>query len=123
QAVRMQWFGHQPSFGWALNATEWNILWGVLAGLSVLLVVLLRTRWARTRPWRKCALLSLWVHILLAFAATTVRVVVGAPETGDGEPIRVTVQMVADETVEHEKEELTPAWEQLAVPSLIPPQA
>lgn len=64
-------------------------LWCGLVALSVLLVVLLWSRWGQSRPLYKCAVLSLLVHVLLACLAMTVRIVVGDGGTTIGPPIRV----------------------------------
>ncbi len=107
---------------WGLTSTTWLVLWSVLATLTVLLVILLRTRWSQAKPWRKCAVLSLWVHVLLGCVATTVRIVTGAPELGNDEPIRVAVTTVV-ETVESEPlEKITPEWEQPTEPPMIAPE-
>ncbi len=89
------------------------MLWAVLGAITVLLVVLLRTRWSGARPLRKCAILSLWVHVLLAFAATTVRIMSGAPELGSDQPIRVTVRTFVEEaSPEEPKEKISPVQKQ-----------
>lgn len=119
---------------WGLTTTTWLALWSVLAVLTVALIVLLRTRWSQAKPWRKCAILSLWVHVLLGCVATTVRIVTGAPEIGNDEPIRVAVTSVVmpnvaepieqdpEEVTEPEvTEELTPEWEQPEQQPLIAP--
>ena len=107
---------------WGLTSTTWLVLWAVLAALTVLLVVLLRTRWSRAKPWRKCAILSLWVHVLLGCVATTVRIVTGAPELGNDQPIRVAVREVVEQETEP-VEEITPEWEQQDEPPLVAPEA
>ena len=57
---------------------------------------LLRTRWRQVKPWKKCALLSLWVHVLLACLATVVQIAVGGPGIRPGRrpgpPIRVALR-------------------------------
>lgn len=61
----------------------WMILWLGLAMLSIALLVLMQTRWGQSRPLRKCAVLSLLAHVLLACFATTVQIVsnvAGVPE-------------------------------------------
>ena len=59
----------------------WIILWLGLATLIVGLIVLTRTSWGQSHPLRKCAALSLLVHLLLAAYATTVQIVTaGTPE-------------------------------------------
>ena len=107
---------------WGLTSTTWLALWSVLAAMTVLLIVLLRTRWSQAKPWRKCAVLSLWVHVLLGCVATTVRIVTGAPELGNDEPIRVAVRMVAAAEESEPIEEITPEWEQPAEPPMIAPE-
>lgn len=94
---------------WGLPTGAWLALWSVLVTLTVVLLVLLRTKWSRGKPWRRYAILSLWVHVLLACGAMTVRIVAGAPQDGDGEVIYVTVLPAAIiETVETPEEEITP---------------
>lgn len=107
---------------WGLTSTTWLVLWAVLATLTVLLVILLRTRWSQAKPWRKCAILSLWVHVLLGCMATTVRIVTGAPELGNDEPIRVAVTEVAIPAEAEPTEEITPEWEQPSEPPLMMPE-
>ncbi len=113
---------------WGLPTVTWVVMWSVLATLTVLLLVVLRTRWSKAKPWRRYAVLSLWVHVLLACAAMTVRIVAGAPDAGDGEPIRIAVLATVDEPQQEPEEELTPDWEQpndppLIAPELTPPEA
>ena len=114
---------HHPLLAiWGLTSTSWLVLWSVLAALTVLLMALLRIRWSNARPWRKCAILSLWVHVLLAFAATTVRIVAGAPDVGDDAPIRVTVVSASVVTEQPPEEEIAPVWELSADTPLIAPE-
>jgi hypothetical protein len=76
--------------GW-VPVLDWLLWIGSLA-LSIALVVVLRTRWGQSRPLRKCAVLSLLVHAMLACLAMTVRVVVGEGGAGEGgAPIRVRI--------------------------------
>lgn len=51
------------------------LLWLGLAGVTVALLVLMRTRWGQSRPLRKCLVLSVLAHVLLAGYATTVHIV------------------------------------------------
>ncbi len=79
------------------------ILWCGSLGLSIALVALLRTRWGQSRPLQKCAVLSLLVHLLLAWAAMTVRIFAGDGDGsggGMGPSIRVrVVEEPADGTI------------------------
>ncbi len=107
---------------WGLPTFTWVMMWSVLAILTVLLLVLLRTRWSKSKPWRRYAVLSLWVHVLLACATMTVRIVTGAPDSGEGEMVRVTVlntEMFEDE--QHEPAEL-PEWELPTSQEIIAPE-
>ena len=112
---------------WGLTSSTWLILWSVLAAMTLVLIILLRTRWSGTRPMRKCAILSLWVHILLAIAATTVRIISGAPDLGDDTPIRVSViPIMPVEQSQPPEEEITPDWEipqEIAMVAPEPPPA
>ena len=60
-----------------------------LAVLSVVLVVLMRSRWGRRQPLYRCAVLSLLVHVVLVGLTMTVRLVVGDGGAGTGPPIHV----------------------------------
>jgi len=106
---------------WGLPTITWLVMWSVLATLTVLLLVVMRTRWSKAKPWRRYAVLSLWVHVLLACAAMTVRIVTGAPNAGEGEPIRVAVLPAVVEEEQAPEEDLAPDWEQPNDPPLIAP--
>ena len=56
-----------------------GLLWLGLAAFTVALVVLIWTRWGQYRPLRKCLVLSVLAHLLLAGYATTVRIVAMVP--------------------------------------------
>jgi hypothetical protein len=75
------------------------LLWISSLALSATLVFLLRTHWGHTRPLQKCAVLSLLVHLVLAFLAMTVRIVVGDGGSGGGEP-PIRVRIVRDAEAE-----------------------
>ncbi len=55
------------------------LLWAGLAVLTVILLILMRTRWGQSRPLRKCVVLSILAHLLFVGYATTVQVVSGSP--------------------------------------------
>ncbi len=71
------------------------LLWAGSLGLTIALIVLLRTRWGHSRPLQKCAVLSLIVHLFLAFVTMTVRIVngdgMGGGAGGNGSPIHVHI--------------------------------
>jgi hypothetical protein len=60
-----------------------GLLWLGLAVLTVCLLILMRTRWGQSRPLRKCVILSLLAHVLLAGYATTVQIVAAYPPPGE----------------------------------------
>jgi outer membrane biosynthesis protein TonB len=77
-----------------LAAMPWAylFLWFASLAASIALVALLRTRWGQSRPMHRCAVLSLLVHLMLAWAAMTVRIVTGdGSGSGAGPSIRVRV--------------------------------
>ena len=49
----------------------------------------MRTRWGQSQPLRKCAVLSLFCHLLLAVYATTVQIVAASAGPGPRDAIRV----------------------------------
>lgn len=57
-----------------------GLLWLGLAALTITLVILTRTRWGQSRPLRKCVVLSLLAHVLLAGYAATVQIVASHPQ-------------------------------------------
>lgn len=88
QSLPLAWLGATAT--WTLTAVA-------LVGVTVAMVALLRTRMRDSKPWKKCAVLSLWVHVLLGVLASAVRLTSGAPgfgpgdEFGPGVPIRVAI--------------------------------
>jgi hypothetical protein len=78
---------------WLNVPTAWLLVGSGLGLATVGLVSLLRTRWRYVKAWKKCALLSLWVHVLLAYAATVVQIASGGigPGEGYGPPIQVAL--------------------------------
>src|SRR4051812_15453187 len=72
------------------------VAWSGSLALSIALVVLMWTRWGQSRPLQKCAALSLLVHLVLAFLAMTVRIVVGDGGGGGGGGVPIRVRIVQD---------------------------
>ncbi|MBN1910785.1 MAG: hypothetical protein JW818_13655 [Pirellulales bacterium] len=81
----MGWFHRLAEF---LASAQFflGLLWVGLTMLTVTLLILMRTRWGQSQPLRKCLLLSILAHVLLAGYATTVRIVAGVPDRS-GEPM------------------------------------
>ena len=96
----------------------WIVLWIGLTTLIVGLIVLTRTSWGQSRPLRKCAALSLLVHLLLAAYLTTVQIVsAGSPDgRSDRGAINITLaddpdQPTADGLAGQKSQ---PVWDQFA---------
>ena len=81
-------------------------IWCGLGALSVLLVLLMRSRWGQSHPLHRCAVLSLLVHLVLACLAMTVRLVVGDGGANSGRAIQV--RLVDDPVREVPLEFVTP---------------
>ncbi len=75
----------------------WIVLWLGLAALIVGLIVLTYTRWGQSHPLRKCAAMSLLVHLLLAAYATTVQIVTAGSPQGQADHGPVSVTLVGGE--------------------------
>ena len=73
--------------------TFWICVWIGLLAATVAIVWLLRTKLRDAKPWQKCAILSLWVHVLLACLTAAVRIVTGSADGGPGygPPIQVSL--------------------------------
>mgnify|MGYP002623976872 CR=1 FL=1 len=102
----------------------WYALWLGLAFLTVLLLVLMRTRWGQAQPLRKCVFLSLLAHLLMAGYATTVKIVAvaaGAPP----EPavtIRTIDTRTSSETpAEQRQPQEAKPWEQFVPQDVVEP--
>lgn len=97
----------------------WAILWGGLVLLTIALLVLMRTRWGQARPLSKCAVLSLFAHLLLiGYASMTQFFSAGSPPRREGTiEIDVLAENPADQS---SRPDATPdddvaPWERLAV--------
>jgi hypothetical protein len=79
----------------------WLIVWLGLAGLTVALLLVMRSSWGKSRPLRKCVLLSLLAHLLLAAIAASVRFVSGSYAPGEPVPVEVVLlDSAASDTAE-----------------------
>ncbi len=82
----------------AFALTAQVIRWMVWAGLVALtgsLLVLVRSAWGQAEPLRKCIVLSLVAHCLIAIYATTVNIITGGVGSG-GSPRPVAVALLSD---------------------------
>lgn len=103
------------------------VLWAGSLVLSIVLVVLLYTRWGQSKPLHKCAALSLIVHLILGFLTMSVRIVNGdgtggGGGGGGGAPIHVRLveeaSKPAAETIVTTK---APAMTEVVPPPLLDP--
>ena len=94
-----------------------GVIWTGLVVLTVALPLIFRSRWGSAQPMRRCVVLSIWAHVLLAAFATTVPVVrsLGPPGPGHG-TMRVT--MLSDAEMA-----LLDGSDDVAAEPLIEPQA
>jgi hypothetical protein len=72
-----------------LAAAPWpqlacGAIWVGLVVLTVALPIVLRSKWGAAEPLRRCFVLSIWAHVLLAAFATTVPVVRSFGPVGPG---------------------------------------
>lgn len=65
------------------------LLWAGLLVLTVAVIVLVVSKWGKSRPMQTCGVLSLLAHVLLACLATIVRIVSNLDQVAEGPPIRV----------------------------------
>ncbi len=96
---------------WDAQLVRW-VVWVGLVLVTVVLLLLIRTRWGQ-QPLAKCVVLSLLAHLLLAIYMTTVNIVTATSDSPPGEGVHVAiVNGPAPETVD---ESLAPeAWNAIA---------
>lgn len=74
-----------------------GLLWAGLACLTLGLAALLLTRWGQSQPLRKCLVLSLLAHLLLAVYSSTVQIFVAVTAEPADDP-GIQVQILAHDT-------------------------
>jgi outer membrane biosynthesis protein TonB len=112
----------------AVHFTYW-LLWAGSLAVSVTLIVLLLTRWGHSRPLHKCAVLSLIVHLTLAFLTMTVKIVSGDGSgpgegggiAGGGPPIHVHIVEDAPKPATKAVAATAPPVTEIAAPPLLTP--
>lgn len=67
------------------------VVWVGLVVLTVVLLLLIRTRWGQSQPLSKCVVLSLLAHLLLGIYTTTVNIVKATVGSPDGKGIHVAL--------------------------------
>ena len=106
-----------------LTSTEFflGLLWVGLAALSITLLVLMRTRWGQSQPLRKCLVLSLLAHLLLAGYATTVQIWSSGPKPLGDPTIYVAISDDDHETTDTPTSRSQKPWNQFADETIAPP--
>ncbi|NQT14453.1 MAG: hypothetical protein HQ582_16980, partial [Planctomycetes bacterium] len=99
------------------------LLWLGLAGLTVALLVLMRTRWGQSRPLQKCLVLSVLAHVLLAGYATTVHIVSSSPLQAKEPAMQVTIaeEEIGEKTHAPNASQAEKPWESFVHPSVVQP--
>lgn len=109
-----------------VTTVDWvvGLLWFGLAGLTVALLVLMRTRWGQSRPLRKCLVLSFLAHMLLVGYATTVNIVASGPLQAKEPVIEVSVteQEIRDRFAARDSAAPPKPWESFAHESVAQPE-
>jgi len=77
--------------------TVWIFIWVGLLAMTIAIVWLLRTKLREIKSWQKCAILSLWVHVLLACLTAAVRIVTGSADGGPGYGPPIQVALLGEE--------------------------
>ena len=101
-----------------------GVLWTGLAVVTVALFALMQTRWGRARPIRKCLILSLIAHLLLAGYAATVQI--GGACESRPEPMVAQVEILTEPETPLATEEPKAArpapWDAFATTADAPPE-
>ena len=100
-----------------LTSTDF-LLWVVWSGLALLtigLLILMRTRWGRSRPLRKCVVLSLLAHLLLVGYAATVKIVTAGRGRSEDTKVLIADDRPLEEQQDPENRKLQ-EWERPAPP-------
>jgi hypothetical protein len=68
----------------------WILLWIGLGVLTLVLCVLLMTRWGDKQPIQKCTILSVWFHVLLLVYTTSITIVTERPGAGNSVTVNLS---------------------------------
>jgi hypothetical protein len=107
------------------STLKW-ILWAGLGVLTIVLLLLMRTRWGQYKPLRKCVVLSIMAHILIAGYSTTVRL--SAMTTAPPRP-EATIKVASigeffeDPAAPESKPKPDKPWEKFADEPMVRPEA
>lgn len=86
------------------------VVWSGMALLTISLLILMQTRWGRSRPLRKCVVLSLVAHLLFLSYAATVKIVTNGRGRSEDTKIQIADDVPQEHSQDPETRELA-AWE------------
>ena len=101
-----------------------GLLWLGVAVITLALARLMFTRWGLVNPLRKCLVLSLMAHLLLAGYSATVRIIDPSGAVADDRPVSVTVAVETDDNQDPAKPAATgrrAPWESFDTPTNVRP--
>lgn len=94
----------------------WGVVWAGLAVMTVVLLVMMQTRWGQAQALRKCTILSLWVHLLLLVYTTTVEIVTQAPGSGPEAVVHITsIDASAFDALLDDQQHAPETWERFPI--------
>jgi|GEM_PF-3657818 len=92
------------------------VVWSGMALLTISLLILMQTRWGRSRPLRKCVVLSLVAHLLFLSYAATVKIVTNGRGRSEDTKIQIADDVPQEHSQDPETRELA-AWNGRRLPS------
>ena len=100
-----------------------GLLWAGLAALTIMVLVLMRTRWGQSRALGKCLVLSILVHLMLMGYATTVQIVASVPSASESETRVSLIEGEQRETAGKDPKRAEPKpWEQFVHDEVAQPE-
>lgn len=100
-----------------------GLLWAGLAAFTVMVLLLMRTRWGQSQPLRKCLVLSILAHLLLMGYTTTVQIVASVPVSSESEMKVSFVEGAQREPAGADPKQAEPKpWERFAHDDVSQPQ-
>ncbi len=106
----------------------WTTLWIGLAILSVVFLVMMRTRWGQAKPLSKCIALSVFAHMLLIGYAQMTNLFLDAPPPLAGDVVQIKLFSGSDpRDVDADKDnpdvKSPKPWEQFEIEPALTPEA
>lgn len=82
------------------------VVWTGLVATTVVLLVLMRTRWGQSQPLAKCIVLSTLVHLMFAIYTTTVDIYTASLKPGNDAPMWVSIS--TDDSIDSDDDSQQP---------------